>query len=336
MSVALPHPEGRVLVDDLPGGRRRIHVSLNDPTKYLAVATVDTAYPLDLIDALLRCKGPAWLGDEICRDEQPEYVQHSLRCGMLTYVEEEAFQNARILDFGCGSGASTVNLKRLFPQSEVVGVEIDPDLLAIARARKDFYGLVNVQFLQSPAPDRLPADIGEFQYVLLCGVYEHLLPPERRTLLSLMWSAMRPGAVLFMNQTPNRYSLRETHTTGGVWLLNYLPPTPAMWWARQCSRKIPRDATWPQLLRKGIRGGSVGEIVSILRREPGDRPEVLVPRLLGCTSRADIWCRETTLMSGSTSKNLMRSVLRLLGPLGTATLPYLAIAVRKPTGQPRC
>lgn len=58
-----------------------------------------------------------------------------------------------------------------------------PEFIEIARARAQHYGLGNVEALQSPDPERLPEGIGEFDFVNLGAVYEHLLPAERRRLL---------------------------------------------------------------------------------------------------------------------------------------------------------
>jgi hypothetical protein len=46
--------------------------------------------------------------------------------------------------------------------------------------------------------------------------------------------------------------------------------------ARQFSDRVSLDATWPELLKKGIRGGTTREIVSNLNRE-GRKAEVLNP-----------------------------------------------------------
>jgi len=42
----------------------------------------------------------------------------------------------RILDIGCGTGALTVELGRRFPQAEVVGLDIAPGMIAVARQRE--------------------------------------------------------------------------------------------------------------------------------------------------------------------------------------------------------
>ena len=44
-------------------------------------------------------------------------------------------QPRRILDLGCGSGLSTQELRRVFPQAEIVGVDLSPDMLKAAAKR---------------------------------------------------------------------------------------------------------------------------------------------------------------------------------------------------------
>jgi hypothetical protein len=64
----------------------------------------------------------------------------------------------------------------------------------------------------------------EFDYIMFNAVFEHLLPHERPRLLPAVFVRhLRPVGVMFLNQTPYRYSLVEVHTTGGLPLINYLP-----------------------------------------------------------------------------------------------------------------
>jgi hypothetical protein len=79
-----------------------------------------------------------------------------------------------------------------------------------------------VRFLVSPDANSLPPEIGTFDFVMLSAVYEHLLPEERRRVMPWIWSKLKPGGTLFINQTPYRYFPYEHHTTG-LWFINYLP-----------------------------------------------------------------------------------------------------------------
>src|SRR3712207_8585357 len=47
----------------------------------------------------------------------------------------------------------------------------------------------------------VPAGLGRFDHVVLCAVYEHLLPAERRGLLPQLWSLLEPGGLLDRKST---------------------------------------------------------------------------------------------------------------------------------------
>src|SRR3954447_12384488 len=156
--VPLEDTDARVHVEPLDNGRSRVVVDAA-PGAFVSKRECDTGYPQALIERILEVKGPAYLCDEIAREEDPQYLALFLRYGLLGFVPREEFSGARLLDFGSGSGASTVILSRMFPETEIVGVELEPDFVDIARRRADHYGLRNFDFLQSPDPGRLPDGI---------------------------------------------------------------------------------------------------------------------------------------------------------------------------------
>jgi 2-polyprenyl-3-methyl-5-hydroxy-6-metoxy-1,4-benzoquinol methylase len=201
--------------------------------------------------------------DEIMRDEDPSYVERFLRHEVLGYADASDFAGKRILDFGCGAGASTMVLGRILPRCEIVGIELEERLLSIAQSRVAHLGMSTIRLLQSPSGDTFPHGLGLFDYVMFSAVFEHLLPAERKALLPLIWSHLKPGGVLFLNQTPHRYSPVELHTTG-LPLINYLSDGLTLRVARRLSERVDPDASWESLLRAGIRGGTVKEILGIL------------------------------------------------------------------------
>src|SRR3954447_9868660 len=116
--MLLEHPEARVSVEPLGGDRQRVVVDA-PPGTFIAKCECETGYPAALIERILQVKGPAYLCDEIVREEDPQYVALFLRCGLLGFVPPEEFVGARLLDFGSGSGASTVILSRMFPETDI-------------------------------------------------------------------------------------------------------------------------------------------------------------------------------------------------------------------------
>jgi 2-polyprenyl-3-methyl-5-hydroxy-6-metoxy-1,4-benzoquinol methylase len=322
-SVLLTGAGSPVSIMPLGGGRRRVVVQ-DESALYGACPECVTSYPVALIREIYETKG-SYVCDEIRREEDPAYVEHSIRHEILGYMDPAEFAGKRLLDFGCGSGASTMVLCRLLPRCELVGVDLEERLLRLARLRALHFNRQDVRFLQSPSGETFPEGLGRFDYIILSAVYEHLLPGERRELLPRLWDRLKPGGVLFLNQTPHRYWPLEWHTTG-LPLINYLPDALALRAARRFSRNVAPDATWERLLRDGIRGATVGEILGILRS--CGTPVLLEPRP-EVGDQIDLWYGKLSRRRAAL-KRAARAVLKGLKPLGsTHLIPQLALAIRK-------
>ncbi len=307
-------------VERLADGRHRLEV---EPGQGCAGAGDSwiTAYPAELILEIHATKR-AYVCDEIRREEDPRYVERAIRHEVLGYVDAEAFRGKRILDFGCGAGASTLVMSRLLPSCELVGVELEERLLRLARLRAEHLGKPTLRFFESPSGTALPAGLGTFDYIVLSAVYEHLLPEERRALLPRVWSHLKPGGVLFINQTPHRYSPVELHTTG-LPLINYLPDSLALAFAQRFSRRINGDEDWPALLRAGIRGATIAEIVRVL----GGRAVVLAPK---SGDQIDLWHGKLSRRYAF-FKRAIWATLKALKPIaGIHLVPELTLALHKP------
>ena len=332
MQVEWVYEEATVRVADVEGGKRRIEVTPADAKTFIPHRCWETHYPLDLIRAVFDVKGPIWLCDEIMRDEDPAYLCFDR--DILGYVEEKAFAGKTILDFGCGSGGSTMNLARMFPESRILGVELLPKFVDLARRRAAFYGYEHIAFLLSPSGRQLPEGIGEVDYVVMEGVYEHLLPDERPVIMATLWSLLKPGGVLFMT-SPNRYFLLESHTTR-LPLLNYMPAWLAFSCARTFSRRVKPDESWDDLLRRGIRGGSVREIKRFLRCDRDPPPILLEPSRGGLRDVIDIWYAASIASRPLMSKRLTKWILKAVKCcFGVNLAPFLILAFKKAAERPQ-
>lgn len=323
-SVELECENGLVRLEPLPADRWRISVRPK-PGLHVPNSRWVSGYPLDLIREIHAAKG-LYVCDEIRREEDPRYVEHYLRYDVLSYVPPAAFCGKRILDFGCGSGASSVVLARLLPESEIVGVELQERLLRIARLRAEHFGLHRVRFLRSPSGDALPDGLGSFDFVVFSAVFEHLLPSERSTLLPLVWSRLNPGGILFLNQTPYRYSPVEIHTTGGMPLINYLPDGMTFRVVRRFSRRYAGQVSWERLLRDGIRGGTVSEILRILWQH--GRPVLLEPRT-EVGDRIDLWFGSLSARHRWLKRGIWAGLKLIKLTSGSVLTPSLALALRR-------
>jgi len=328
MAVTIRHERGNVTVEPIGLGKSRVSVELNDASAIVPNPTCDTHYPLHLVERLLSVKGPAYLCHEILREEDPSEIQRQLKYDVLSYVEADHFAGRRILDFACGCGASSMALLKLCPQVELVGVDLRADCIEAARDIAAYYGFERATFYQSLDSSTLPPGIGTFDYILMSAVYEHLLPHERTVIMPQLWKSLKPGGVLFLNQTPYRFFPVEVHTTK-LPLINYLPDGVALQVARKLSRRVRSGESWESLLRRGIRGASVGEVIRNLPKEFG-LPLQLGPTRHGMQDQIDLWYEWSSESRKSISRSMLRTVLKIIkGATGVDMAPDVAIAVRK-------
>ncbi len=325
--AVLTAPEGSVEVVPIPNGRFKVTLKPNDRNIFIPRRSCETSLPLNVISSFLNASFSR-LCDSLARLDDPEYVRKVLGTQLLAYFDEADFRGKRLLDFGCGQGASTLCMGAMLPETETVGVELDPARIQLAECVLAARSLPNVRFLVSPDARSLPDEIGTFDYVMLSAVYEHLLPAERRQVLPLIWSKLKPGGTLFVNQTPYRYFPYEHHTTG-LWLINYLPDELSLFLARHLSRinpEITRSYDWNVHLRAGIRGGTEREILQDLRKA-GGRGTVLQPK---GRDRAAYWLEGMSRRRYWPIKKAIAAFFRLTDRLwGTVPSMNLDVAIRK-------
>jgi SAM-dependent methyltransferase len=280
------------------------------------------------VEKFLDAIGPGWVCDAVRRVEDPSYVENDLRHDVLSYVAPDDVAGAEVLDFGCGGGASAVVLNRLAPGARITGVELEAKFLDLARACTDWHGVPDCRFLLSPGAEALPEGIGPFDFILMSGVYEHLLPDERRRLMPDIWRLLKPGGVLFVSQTPHRWFPTEGHTTG-LPFVNYVPDSVAHWAAHRLSPRIRTRFTWDELLRRGIRGGTPREIMNCLGTE-GGRPVLLSPSRNGIADPVTLWSRSSAVRHSTLSHESKRLLLKAFWRLTNhALVPNLSLGIRK-------
>jgi SAM-dependent methyltransferase len=322
---------GKVELEPARSGRTRISLRPSAGGEYIPRQSCETSHPEEVPIYLEHGVAFHWLCDAVARVEEPEYVLEVIQRQLFSYCRPQDFRGARVLDFGCGIGGSTLGMGALLPASHIIGVELDARLIELARRLAVNRGLSNVTFEISPAPHALPHNLGSFDYIMLSAVFEHLLPSERRILMPQLWDSLRADGVLFVNQTPHRWFPCDTHSTG-LWGINYLPDKVAHWYARRFSPMNPsinRSADWNVHLRGGLRGGSERELIRLLTADRRAPAEIMRPVAPGLRDRADYWLSST----GRRFRPVKRAIAELYRVtdhlFGTVPAVNLEVAIRK-------
>ena len=98
---------------------------------------------------------------------------------------------ASVLDVGCGTGEFEQLAHQRFPEARLVGIDVTPAMLAMARGK--FPDATWVTFLLAQAED-LPVASERFDAVVSCSMLHHVEEPER--LLRECARVLRPGGQL--------------------------------------------------------------------------------------------------------------------------------------------
>lgn len=121
--------------------------------------------------------------------EGPGYFAHKRIEWTAQLLERSEGQSAQVLDFGCGVGLATEELRRAFGDFRLWG--FDPSTQAIARADKQF-GDENATFIADAT--KLPTGTIDLAYTN--GVFHHIPPAERQGALEIVHQALKPGGWL--------------------------------------------------------------------------------------------------------------------------------------------
>jgi ubiquinone/menaquinone biosynthesis C-methylase UbiE len=100
----------------------------------------------------------------------------------------------RVLDVGCGTATLTLALQQAQPQAQLTGLDGDPAILHLARAKTRQAGLSII--FDEALSDALPYSDAAFEVVVSSLFFHHLTPENKRRTLAEIWRVLWPGGVL--------------------------------------------------------------------------------------------------------------------------------------------
>mgnify|MGYP001555503108 CR=1 FL=1 len=85
--------------------------------------------------------------------------------------------DATILDVGCGTGTLTVSIKQQYPDARVIGLDLDPAILQMAREKAEKAG-VTIETIEANAAG-IPLPDESVDCVFSSLFFHHLLPEQK-------------------------------------------------------------------------------------------------------------------------------------------------------------
>ena len=116
------------------------------------------------------------------------------RKAMRDRVEEALPRGGSVLDLGCGTGTFAISLAASRPDAEVIGIDGDPEILELARAKD---GAEAVEWREGLA-GALPFEEHRFDVVTTSLVLHHLLPAQKREAMAEAKRVLKPGGGFFV------------------------------------------------------------------------------------------------------------------------------------------
>ena len=167
----------------------------------------------------------------------PGYHEH-LRISARRMRIPNGGKGLRLLDAGCGTGASTAALLDAAPEAEIVAVDASAGMLAQAAAKS---WPETVTFVHTPIEDLAAAGVdGPFDGILAAYLLRNLADPDAQ--LRRFRALLRPGATLALHE----YSVADSKLATAVWNAVCAGIIIPMGWYQT------RDATLYRHLRRSV------------------------------------------------------------------------------------
>jgi len=146
---------------------------------------------------------PAGYLQEVLAAIHPEVQSRYYGCGL---VVPEALDDLRVLDLGCGAGRDVYLLSKLVgEQGSVVGVDMTPEQLAVARRHRDFHAeafghkVSNVEFLEGNIERLDELDLPDASFDLIISNCVINLAVDKAAVLRSVRRLLKPGGEMYFS-----------------------------------------------------------------------------------------------------------------------------------------
>jgi len=123
-----------------------------------------------------------------------KYVVRDIRYKSLLIEQANIQPGHKVLDLGCGTGTLAIMTKKAQPETDVTGLDADPDMLKVARYKSDLEA-ASVKFDVGFTND-LPYPDESFDRVLSSIMIHHLKTPDKEKTAHEVFRVLKPGGEL--------------------------------------------------------------------------------------------------------------------------------------------
>ncbi|MFT7023832.1 MAG: ubiquinone/menaquinone biosynthesis C-methylase UbiE [Rhodococcus sp. (in: high G+C Gram-positive bacteria)] len=140
----------------------------------------------------------------------PGYHEHLAKSAERLRIPGQG-KGLRLLDIGCGTGASTAALLAAAPHAEIIAADASSEMLEMARAKQ---WPANVTFVHSRVEDLRENGVhGPFDAILAAYLIRNVDDPD--TELKSLLSLLKPGSSIAFHE----YSVKDSLRARMVWTL---------------------------------------------------------------------------------------------------------------------
>ena len=161
----------------------------------------------------------------------------------------------KIIDLGCGTGSTTIMLKQAFPNAEVIGLDLSPQMLVMAEYKTQQQRL-NIQWLHGLA-EATTFDDGEFDLVTASLLFHETPSAISQAVLKEGFRLLKPGGQVIILDGHQK-TLRNTNWLTDIFEEPYIEEYAAgsvdAWLGKAgFTQVLTEDVWWTNQLSTGVK-----------------------------------------------------------------------------------
>lgn len=114
-------------------------------------------------------------------------------------VRPDAIENCRVLELGCGDGATLLSTAFSMPNSECVGLDLSRSRIEDATRYAREIGIANATFHHLDVMDYDPEDFGKFDFIVAHGLFSWVPDFVREKILWLYRESLKPKGIGYLS-----------------------------------------------------------------------------------------------------------------------------------------